>query len=136
MSDASKIATETRRWLTYAERDLQAARVLLDRGDEFAQQICFLSQQAAEKGLKAGLIFLQVNFPFRHDLTLLRNLLPAAWQCYQDCPDLEQLTQWAVEARYPTLSEDPSYDDAQIAFQQAERVLATIKQDLGRCMDS
>jgi HEPN domain-containing protein len=124
------------RWLIYAERDLQAAQLLLNQGNNFSQQVCFLSQQAAEKGLKAGLIFLQIEFPFRHDLDLLRNLLPADWRCCLECPNLEELTQWAVEARYPTLSEEPSYEDAQIAFQQAQQVLMAMKYDLMPLIDS
>jgi HEPN domain-containing protein len=136
MSESKTIVAEAQRWLIYAERDLQAAQLLLNQGNNFSQQVCFLSQQAVEKGLKAGLIFLQVEFPFRHDLDLLRNLLPEDWRCCLECPNLAQLTQWAVEVRYPSLSEEPSSEDAQIAAQQAQQVLATIKQDLIFRMDS
>ena len=36
---------------------------------------CWLSQQAAEKALKAALVLERVEFPFTHDLDALRNLL-------------------------------------------------------------
>jgi HEPN domain-containing protein len=79
--------------------------------------------------LKAVLIFLQIEFPFRHDLELFRTLFPEDWQCSQ-LTNLEQLTEWAVESRYPTDSPDPSDQDAQIALQQAETILAIVEQDL------
>lgn len=77
MSDQNKTTIETQRWLAYAKRDLEAAQALLNQGAIFTQQVCFLAQQGAEKALKAGLIFEQIEFPFRHDLDMLRNLLPA-----------------------------------------------------------
>jgi|694.fasta_scaffold06101_2 HEPN domain-containing protein len=129
MSAANKIVAETQRWLAYARQDLTAAQALAAQAQSFSQQICFLSQQAAEKSLKAVLIFLQIEFPFRHDLELFRTLFPEDWQCSQ-LTNLEQLTEWAVESRYPTDSPDPSDQDAQIALQQAETILAIVEQDL------
>ncbi len=101
MSEANKILAETRRWLAYARQDLTADQALAGQAQSFSQQICFLSQQAAEKSLKAVLIFPQIEFPFRHDLELFRTLFPEDWQCSQ-LTNLEQLTEWAVEGRYPT----------------------------------
>lgn len=42
-----------------------------------------------------------IQFSFRHDLDALRNLLPDDWAVKQQQPDLAELTEWAVEARYP-----------------------------------
>ncbi len=125
MSKASKVTVETQRWLAYARQNLAAAQALAGQTESFARQICFLSQQAAEKSLKAVLIFLQIEFPFRHDLELLRTLVPEGWHCRQ-LTNLEQLTEWAVESRYPTDLPDPSHQDAQIALQQAEAILAVV----------
>lgn len=79
MSKASRVTAETQRWLAYARQDLTAAQTLAGQNQSFPQQICFLSQQAAEKSLKAVLIFLQIEFPCRHDLELLRTLVPEGW---------------------------------------------------------
>jgi HEPN domain-containing protein len=46
-------AEEARRWLEQAENDLQFARHALVGG--FFHQVCFISQQCAEKALKAVL---------------------------------------------------------------------------------
>lgn len=129
MSKETKIRAETERWLTYARQDLTAAKALANQNESFPHQVCFLSQQAAEKGLKALLIFMQIEFPFRHDLEVLRTLIPEDCQCRQ-LTNLEQLTEWAVESRYPSDLPEPSQQDAQDALQQAESVLALVEQDL------
>ncbi len=72
-------AVEAERWLAYAESDLRAARALLDDPDHFPRQVCFLSQQAAEKALKAVLVLANVDFPRSHDLDYLRDLVPGGW---------------------------------------------------------
>ncbi|MGD1907447.1 MAG: HEPN domain-containing protein [Leptolyngbyaceae cyanobacterium] len=125
-----KVFAETQRWLAYAQADLQAAHALFKQKQSFAQQICFLSQQAAEKSLKAALIFMQIEFPFRHDLDLLRNLLPADWPIHKAHPDLTDLTEWAVEARYPSHIEEATAEDAQIALAQAQAVWTVITSEL------
>jgi len=127
MSKASKVMAETHRWLVYARQDMRAAQALASQTQSFPQQICFLCQQSAEK--KAVLIFLQIEFPFCHDLELLTTLIPEGWHCKQ-LTNLEQLTEWAVHSRYPTDAPDPSDRDAQIALQQAETVLAVVEQDM------
>jgi HEPN domain-containing protein len=132
MSKQNKIVAETQRWLAYAQRDLNAAQTLLTQGDTFTQQVCFLAQQGAEKALKAGLIFEQIEFPFRHDLDMLRNLLPGDWNCHQDCPSLKELTFWAIEGRYPTSTEEPTHQVAQAALDLARQVLESVQSDLAQ----
>jgi HEPN domain-containing protein len=127
MSDANEL---TRRWISYAQADLNAAETLLKGNNCFNQQICFLSQQAAEKAIKASLVFLQIEFPFIHDLDELRNLLPQDWNCSEQHLDLEILSDWAVRSRYPIDPAPPSLKEAQAAFQQAEAVLQSVQQDL------
>jgi HEPN domain-containing protein len=131
MSEKNKVEIETRLWLTYAQRDLAAAQALLRNKVIFAHQVCFLSQQAAEKGLKAALIFLQIEFPFRHDLEFLRTLFPQDWECSR-LSNLPRLTEWGIESRYPSFLIEPSEQDAKIAFQQATFILEAVARDLSR----
>ena len=60
-----------------------------------------LAQQAAERALKAALAPEGSDFPFTHDLNALRNLLPASWTVRAEHVDMAELTDWAVQARYP-----------------------------------
>jgi HEPN domain-containing protein len=107
---------EAGRWLRYAAEDLAAAEAALGEPAFAPRHACWLSQQGAEKALKAALVFLQVDFPWVHDLDALRNLLPEGWRARREHPDLAELSEWAVEARYPPSSApDPSAHDAQTA---------------------
>ena len=92
---------EARRWLEYAADDLRTAEFLLQQPDFIPRHPCWLAQQAAEKALKALLIFLQIEYPLSHDLDQIRLLIPEGWRIRYDPPDLSFLTEWAVEARYP-----------------------------------
>lgn len=129
MSEAEYLA-ETRRWLRYAREDLSTARLLVDKGEAAPRQACYLAQQAAEKGLKAALIFLQIDFPPTHNLNLLRNRLPPGWRVTEDHPDLADLAAWAVEARYPGDWPDATEADARAAVAQARAVLNSVREDL------
>jgi HEPN domain-containing protein len=121
--------TEAHRWLAFARSDLEAARALL-HSDDFPRQTCFLAQQAAEKALKAALVFANIAVPRSHDLDALRNLLPSDWQVRQGHPDLAALSIWAVEARYPGDSPEAVAGDAQAAFLLAQAVWETVRADL------
>jgi len=92
---------DAKRWLEYARQDLDSSEKMLSQGDFVYRHICFLSQQAAEKAIKAIFIYLQIDFPWRHDLDALRNLLPDDWEVKHEQTDLARLTEWAVESRYP-----------------------------------
>lgn len=104
------------------ERTLAAAEKLRAQGQFVPRHVCWLAQQAAEKALKAALILEGVDFPFRHDLDALRNLLPEGWSVKEEYPDLSELTEWAVEARYPGDWPEPTVGDADRALAQARGV--------------
>jgi HEPN domain-containing protein len=122
--------TEVQRWLRYAQEDLVAAELLVGQRAIASRHVCWLAQQAAEKALKAVLIFLQIDFPRRHDLDALRNLIPAGWQLKEEHPDLADLTEWAVEARYPGDWADATEEDVRSAAQQARAVWQSVCRDL------
>ena len=127
MSDR-ETADEVRRWLRYATGDLAAAeRHMVD--DE-PRHVCWFAQQAAEKALKAVLIWLEQRYPFTHDLDALRDLIPRDWLIGQEHPDLSVLTAWALWSRYPTEEPDPTDADAQTAVRQARAVLDSVLRDL------
>jgi HEPN domain-containing protein len=89
-----------------------------------------LAQQAAEKALKGALVAEGINFPFRHDLDALRSLLPQGWRVKTEHPDLAELTEWAVEARYPGDWPEATVDDAKRAVAQARAVVESVRADL------
>ena len=121
---------EAHRWLRYAEEDLTVAEMYPRLPGIAPRHACFHAQQAAEKAIKAVLVFTRIEFPPRHDLDVLRDLVPAGWQFKTDHPDLGELTEWVVEGRYPGLRPDPTSDDAIEAIAQAHAVLASVTRDL------
>ena len=131
MSDTEHLA-ETQRGLSYAREDLEAAEALVEQQTVVPRHICWLAQQAAEKALKAVLIFLEVEFPWRHDLDALRNLIPTDWEVKEKHPDLAELTEWAVEARYPGDWPDATEADARLATAQARAVWESVCADFVR----
>ena len=132
MSDPEWLA-EVQRWLRYAREDLTAAETLLHQQHVIApRHVCWLAQQAAEKALKAVLVFLQIDFPRRHDLDALRQLIPDGWHLKDELPELATLTEWAVEARYPGDWPDATAADALAAVQQARAVWQSVCTDLAR----
>jgi len=123
-------ATEAKVWMNYAETDLGAAHTLLDSGEFFPRQICFLAQQCAEKSIKAVLVFEEVDFPKNHDLDRLRDLVPDGWNFKETFPDLAELTIWAVESRYPGHMPDVIEYEARETLKLAEAVFNTVKDEL------
>jgi HEPN domain-containing protein len=128
---SSDLLYEVRRWLRFAGEDLQAAESLLGDAASHPRHVCWLAQQAAEKALKGALTSQQIPFPFRHDLDALRNLLPEGWGVKVRHPDLAELTEWAVEARYPGDWPEASAEDARRALEQARAVYECVTTDLG-----
>ena len=130
-SDAER-EKEARRWLRYAEDDLEAAEAILATSQLAPRLTCWHAQQAAEKALKGALVSLGIDFPFTHDLEALLALLPPGWQAKDDELDVEELSQWAIEARYPGNWPEPSKGDAGRALAQARAVVESVRADLAR----
>jgi len=126
MNEADRVA-EASRWLRYANEDLDTAGSLL--GGSVPRQVCSLAQQSAEKALKAALVFLQVDFPRTHDLDVLLSLIPDDWAIKAIAPDLAELSEWAVEARYPGSWPEATTQDAESAFADAKIVCQAINKD-------
>ena len=101
MSYPDLVVSEACRWLRFSAEDLDVAHRLLTGCPSVPRHVCWLAQQSAEKALKLALVLEETDFPFAHDLDALRNLLPDGWAVRLDYPDLAELTEWAVEARYP-----------------------------------
>jgi HEPN domain-containing protein len=119
---------EAGRWLRYAQEDLRTAQVLLrDPATLIPRHACGLAQQAAEKAIKALLVRHQIDFPRTHDLDLLWSKLPAAARAVVSPEALAELSEWAVESRYPGDWPDADEVDARAAVDAAAAVCAQIE---------
>ena len=131
MQTADRLA-DTAHWLCYAEEDLTTAEIFLGHPHVPPRQCCWFAQQAAEKALKAALIFLQIDFPRTHDLDTLRDLVPESWQLKTVHPDLSNLTRWAVEARYPEDMQGATKAEATQAVEQARAIWTSVSTALAQ----
>ena len=120
--------------MAYAKSDLDAAYALLERGDFFPRQICFLAQQAGEKALKAVLVFLEIPFPHTHDLDRVRELIPEGWEVKEKFPELYDLSIWAIESRYPGHTPDVVEYEARETLHMAEALFDAVKEELEKRM--
>ena len=132
MSDPNPVLEEALRWLRFSEEDLSVAVRLMSGATTAPRHACWLSQQAAEKALKAALILDEVDFSFTHDLDALRNLLPDGWAVRDTHADMAELTEWAVETRYPGDWPEHTDADATRAVSQARSVHDSIVAEFKR----
>ncbi len=112
-------------WMEKARHDLFTARRVLDAEDGPTDTPCFHAQQAVEKTLKAILTAAGIRYGRVHDLMPLleesANLIPDLEQFREVCA---QLSEYAVQVRYPSESADPDRTDADNAVQAAGEIFA------------
>ena len=132
MNDPDIVVQEALRWLRFSAEDLDVAQRLLEDRSSAPRFVCWLSQQSAEKALKAALELEAIDYPYTHDLNALRNLLPNSWSVRVDHPDLTELSQWAVEARYPGEWAEATEADAIRAESQARTVRDSVVAEFQR----
>ncbi len=115
------------RWLDYAKNDLQAAEIIFARDDVAPRTACFLSQQSAEKALKAVMVCQGLNVLKTHDLDALIERMQVKPDSVLLELDLTWLTEWSVESRYPGDWPEATKDDAKKAIEIASSVVDTCK---------
>lgn len=129
VADSERL-TETRRWLQQADEDLRAAEELLRAPEPTSRPASYLAQQGAEKALKAVLVFLQIDYPFTHELGPILNRIPSGWQVKELPIDLRWLSQWSYRGRYPGDWTPPSVEDARAAAEEARSIWRAVAADL------
>ena len=109
-------------WIGFANTDLVGAKALFDMGENFFSLAVFHAQQAAEKSMKAFLVFQSVRVPKTHDIGDLLVLIELKdkdlFQLLNPCIEL---TDYAVAYRCPDAQKKPlEKKDVMLAIQQAE----------------
>ena len=116
--------TRAAEWLRRARSNLARARAGRSAPEVLYEDLCFDAQQAAEKAIKAVLVHRQISFPKTHDIIdLLTILQRSELEAPQEIQQADLLTGYAVETRYPGLSEEVTKEDYAQALELAERVV-------------
>ena len=120
-------------WLRYAQEDLAAAVALAGDESVVPRHPAWLAQQAAEKAIKAALVAAGRPFPRTHDLDRLVRLLADPSVVLATGADLSDLTEYAVESRYPgDLLDEVLVQDAARAVDDAGKIIAAVGAALGQ----
>ena len=120
--------TDPREWLRRARSDIAVAKVGRTTSDVLYQDLCFHAQQAAEKALKALLVQREKDFPKTHSIVeLIKRVRGDGVNVPSEVNDATGLTRYAVQDRYPGLTEDSTAEDYDKAMGLAERVVAWVE---------
>ncbi len=95
----------------------------------YFEDLCFQAQQAAEKSLKALLLAREGSFPYTHDLARLLGLIEGG-EAPERIREAARLTDYAVEARYPGVSEPVEQKEYEEAVKLAEGVVSWVEDKL------
>jgi HEPN domain-containing protein len=120
-------------WLIKAKHDLDTAKLVSVNLPEYGDTIAFHCQQAIEKTLKAYLIFLEMEFKQVHDLGYLLNLIithDEAMETYY--PEVDEISRYAVQIRYPDEIIRLSDRQIQDAIQLADQLYSLIENKIKR----
>ena len=109
-------------WLDRAGEDLGLAEYLFSEG-VYYRAIGFNAQQAAEKYIKAFLVWHQIDFPKIHDLGKLLNLAARVDpDIAESLRNITELNIFGAEIRYPSDLPDVTHPEAKRAVELAEMV--------------
>jgi len=115
---------DPKEWLRRSRSNLARAKADRKLPEVLYEDLCFDAQQAAEKAVKAVLVSRKISFPKTHAIMDLLSLLHQAGLIVpEDVRQAALLTGYAVQARYPGISEDVTEDDYVVAIELADRVV-------------
>ena len=121
MADPSKEFSQE--WMHKADHDIGMAELALAQKPEYSDAICFHCQQAAEKHLKALLVFKKIEFKRTHSLTYLLDLISEKINISEKLYSyVEKLESFAVEVRYPDDMYEPTPEEAKGALNAAIKI--------------
>jgi HEPN domain-containing protein len=126
-----RVREKVRAWVARADEDLRVARHTLALADQCPYGlVAFLSQQCAEKYLKAFLVSRRVDFPYTHNIARLLELCAgeAAWAA--ELQDAAELTPFAITARYPGDNDPVTTAEAHRSPEIAARVREVVRRAL------
>lgn len=108
---------EIQRWLIKSQHDLGSASRLMEGDEPYLDMAVYHCQQAAEKSIKAYLIYRDVVFEKTHNLVVLLFTCTTLDPRFKQWKEVaEMLNPYATEFRYPREAMEPEKDDAEKAL--------------------
>lgn len=114
-------------WVQKGENDLRNAEVLLREGGTI-DAVCFHSQQAVEKYLKALLAFHRLPVRKIHSLVVLTKQIATKEPCLLDFMEgYKTLEAYYIESRYPPDTRVYEQKEGEEAYHLAREIIDSIK---------
>lgn len=114
-------------WMRKSKNDILAAQRLIELEPIILDYACFHCQQAIEKSLKAFLFFNKVDVEKTHNIILLLEQC-AQFDAIFNSIEVGDINNFAVDSRYPDLSDLPELDEANKYYQLALEVYNLVKE--------
>ena len=131
MSVRGEIREKVDQWLGYADDDLQLASHALLLGESCPYRlVAYHGQQCAEKCLKAFLVWCEIDFPYTHNISILLELVEEHVGSSLGLSEAEELSPYAITARYPGEDEEVTGEEAKMALEIAGKVKQEIRKAL------
>ena len=127
MSVPPEIVDAARLWLRWANEDFVMAQRSHQMEGFVPRGVCMWSHQSGEKAVKALLVAHDIDPPKQHDLARLALRLPPAAADALLAIDVDELSRWAIEGRYPADLDEAQEADATRAIQLAGVVLRVVR---------
>lgn len=126
-----EVFRRAKRWLALADEDLRLARhgLTLPEAPPY-RLIAYHAQQCVEKHLKAYLTFRGVDFPYTHNIAHFLELCSTQRAWPEELSAAEELSPFAVSARYPGDEEDVTGEEALRAIEVSVRVRQAVREAL------
>lgn len=119
----SKKELQAKEWIKRATEDELSAEVILKEEGGSPNTVCFLSQQMAEKHLKAFLVYNKKWYPRIHPLDKLWELCKEFDKSFEEIKeDSVFLTAFYTATRYPGDYPEFSWEEAKKAFESATKI--------------
>jgi HEPN domain-containing protein len=116
-------------WLKRAYSSLELAK-FSDNELVFYEDLCYQAQQAAEKGLKALLIYYGVEPQKTHSLFILLQELESYTGLNDEIKDVLKLYNFAIQTRYPGDYDTIEKDEYEESILIAEKCLKWVEEKL------
>lgn len=129
---AETLVELAREWLAFAEGDLAIAQAGALATAVPGWAVALHCQQAVEKSAKGALVLQSIEPPFSHNLALLAQLLASAGVTFPFAAvDLNRLSPFAINEKYPALRRRPiSQDEAQAFLPLAQAAIAWLAEQI------
>jgi HEPN domain-containing protein len=122
--------TSAKNWIRRSKSNLIRAK-MPKPPEVFYEDLCYDAQQCVEKSIKGLLSFNNVKFRYVHDIgELLKTLKENGVNYPEEFNKAVILTGYAVETRYPVMSEAVTEEEYQEALQIAEQVYTWVEQEI------